>query len=86
MTIHATALAVYGRDNQIRKTLEELAELSLELHRALDGRGDSEHIREEMADVMIMLSQMELVYGKVDGWKQTKLDRLATKLGMNLDA
>jgi len=47
---------------------------------------DIQKRKEEAADVMIMLSQMELVYGKVDGWKQTKLDRLATRLGMKLDA
>lgn len=80
MTIHATALAVYGRDNQIRKTLEELAELSLELHRALDERGDNEHIREEMADVEIMIGQMKLLYGSTDGWKEKKLARLEERV------
>ena len=80
MTIQATALAVYGRENQIRKTLEELAELSLELHRALDGRGDPEHILEEMADVEIMLGQMKLLYGSTDGWKEKKLARLEERI------
>ena len=37
MTTQELALAIFGRENQIRKTLEELAELSVELHHALDG-------------------------------------------------
>ena len=86
MTTPELALAIYGREKQIRKTLEELAELSVELHHALDGRGDNENILEEMADVEVMLSQMKILYGQTDGWKEKKLARLEERIhGSNLD-
>ncbi len=86
MTTPELALAIFGREKQIRKTLEELAELSVELHHALDGRGDSAKILEEMADVEIMISQMKLLYGQTDGWKEKKLARLEERIhGAKLD-
>ena len=86
MTTPELALAIYGREKQIRKTLEERAELSVELHHALDGRGDSAKILEEMADVEIMIGQMKLLYGQTDGWKEKKLARLEERIhGANLD-
>jgi len=86
MTTPELAIAFYGREKQIRKTLEELAELSVELHHALDGRGDSAKILEEMADVEIMISQMKLLYGSTDGWKEKKLARLEERIhGAKLD-
>ena len=80
MTTPELAIAIYGRENQSRKTLEELAELSVELHHALDSRGDNEKILEEMADVEIMIGQMKLLYGQTDGWKEKKLSRLAERI------
>ena len=80
MTIPELALAIYGREKQIRKTLEELAELSVELHHALDGRGDNEKILDEMADVEIMLCQMKILYGQTDGWKEKKIARLEERI------
>ena len=86
MTTPEIALAFYGREKQIRKTLEELAELSVELHHALDGRADNDKIREEMADVEIMLEQLKLIYGPTDEWKKTKLERLEMRIhGAKLD-
>ena len=80
MTTPELALAIYGREKQIRKTLEELAELSVELHHAIDGRGDNKKILEEMADVEIMIGQMKLLYGQTDGWKEKKLARLEERI------
>ena len=86
MTTPELALAIYGREKQIHKTLEELAELSVELHHALDGRGDNDKILEEMADVEIMLSQMKMLYGSTDAWKEKKIARLEERIhGSNLD-
>ena len=86
MTTPELALAIFGRENQVRKTLEELAELSVELHHALDCRGDNAKILEEMADVEIMLAQMKILYGSTDTWKEKKLARLEGRIhGANLD-
>jgi len=39
------------------------------------------NIREEMADVQIMLDQMKLIYGDPKNIESEKLDRLAERLG-----
>ena len=51
----------YGRNLQILKCIEEMAELTQALL-----KGDEKHIAEEMADVGIMLEQMEYLLGNAD--------------------
>lgn len=52
-----------GYANQKEKAIEELGELSTAIARDLQGEGDRANITEEMADVYIMLAQLELIYG-----------------------
>ena len=69
------AIRHYGRGNQRFKAMEELAELI----RALARCDDRENISEEMADVRIMLDQLEIMFGNRDevrGWELKKLLRL----------
>ena len=80
MTIIEQAVAHYGSDNQTRKAVQELTELSLALQRALKGRADNENILEEMADVKIMLSQLELIFGNPQPWINKKLIRLTKRI------
>lgn len=40
------------------------------------------NILEEMADVQIMLNQLQLIYGDCTDWEIQKLERLAERLGM----
>jgi NTP pyrophosphatase (non-canonical NTP hydrolase) len=80
--IYDAAIAKFGTEAQTRKAVEELTELSLALQRALEGRGDLDNIREEIADVEIMVAQLRKVYDRLDSeisidtWKLRKLDRL----------
>ena len=80
MTIIEQALARFGAEVEIKKSIEELTELSLALQRALEGRADSENILEEMADVKIMLSHLELIFGNPQLWVNKKLIRLAKRI------
>lgn len=48
----------YGKKHQTIKTMEELAELIQAL-----AREDVENIKEELADVMVMLEQIKYLYG-----------------------
>lgn len=48
----------YGKEHQTIKTMEELAELIQAL-----AREDVENIKEELADVMVMLEQIKYLYG-----------------------
>lgn len=56
----------YGADHQKDKLFEEMAELQKEVCKEKDGKGDIPHIAEELADVYIMLQQMQLIYGITD--------------------
>ena len=78
----------YGASGQIIVAIEELSELQQALTKWLRfykfgwlGEGVSvseirEHIREEIADVNIMLTQMELMFGDTGDIQEQKLQRL----------
>ncbi len=69
------AIRKYGRGPQQMKAIEELSELI----RALARADDPENVAEEMADVRIMLDQLEIIFGngqRVAAWEVQKLRRL----------
>ncbi len=74
-TILKAAVAKYGKGPQRDKAIEELSELI----RALARCDNAENVAEEMADVRIMLDQLEIIFGngqKVARWEVMKLRRL----------
>lgn len=74
-TILRAAVAKYGKGPQRDKAIEELSELI----RALARCDDAENVAEEMADVRIMLDQLEIMFGnhdRVRQWEFKKLQRL----------
>ena len=80
-----TALVCFGIEAQRIKCIEEMAELTKELCKDAIGKGDRDHIAEEIADVKIMLWQMERAYvcwPEVARWEAKKLKRLAERLNM----
>ncbi|MFA5706578.1 MAG: hypothetical protein WDA41_09510 [Candidatus Neomarinimicrobiota bacterium] len=79
MTLFEQAVKTYGAESQVRKAVEELTELSVALLHSLDGRGDTENILEEMADVEIMLEQLHVIFGCGD-YRLVKEARLAERL------
>ena len=85
----ADAILANGWKRQAVVALEELSEAQKELCKLLRGQGDMDHLAEEIADVTIMLEQMEMVFGlhdSVRGWLDRKAERLADRLksGNNL--
>lgn len=68
-----------GLEKQTMKAAEELGELQQECFKALTDRRDDDHIAEEIADVLIMLVQLRLMYGisipDIDGWVYYKIKR-----------
>lgn len=88
--IIAAAIRCNGTVKQIMKAIEELAELQRALARDLSGEavedGIPENVYEEIADVEIMLAQLRMIYdaGQIDDWKDSKLERLARMLGLNI--
>jgi ribosomal protein S13 len=81
--VYNKAKQVYGIDAQITKAIEELAELQKELCKFLLDDGNTEHITEEMADVKVMIEQLELIFeckDQVKLIKKAKIQRLSDRL------
>jgi hypothetical protein len=76
--VYRRAIADYGKMPQKIKAIEEMAELIEALT-----LGNVSMITEEMADVSIMLSQLELIYDnseEVAGYKRDRSKRRARKI------
>lgn len=70
----------FETSQQIIKAIEEMAELSKELAKELNGNGNEDAIREEIADVMIMMEQMVYLFDvkyEIAKWRENKLFKLA---------
>lgn len=72
------AVEHYGKGHQLVKAMEEMAELTAELARTADTRTTNRHICEEIADVMIMMKQLTIIFGesKVHEIEEFKIQRL----------
>jgi len=82
------AVKTYGCMHQTIKATEELSELLVVLNKWL-GMSENENIakfhakhniREECADVEIMLSQLKIIFGDWSGWTRYKMDRLEDRI------
>ena len=78
------AVKTYGCMHQTIKAAEELSELLVALNKWL-GTSENEdyirdNIREECADVEIMLGQLKIIFGDWSGWKHYKMDRLEERI------
>lgn len=83
------AITKYGENPQIMMLLEEQSELSKEVCKYARGDRSTERVfqvAEEIADVLIMLRQIELICGiqheVVLEFMQNKLDRLNRRLNV----
>ena len=89
LEIYRAAVKKYGRVSQVLKAIEELAELARALARdlPLDAPQEAEvNVCEEIADVEIMLSQLWMFYdtAEIQEWKDSKLERLARMVGVEI--
>lgn len=83
VAIMETAIKCYGKEAQMIKTMEEMGELTRAIARVLlwgEGKEEIQNLQEEMADVSIMLSQLELMFGDVTEIEEWKLRRLKERL------
>lgn len=82
------AINTWGTKAQIVKAMEEMAELIQALSRRLlcmylnapGGNAALENVREEMADVSIVLNQLELIFGDTTEEEIRKLLRLEARI------
>lgn len=81
--LYEQAKEKFGVKGQLIKTLEELTELSLEIHRLLENRCGYFSMIEEIADVQIMTEQLMYltnVKEEVEIVKKEKLQRLKERI------
>ena len=81
------AIAEYGKDAQTDMMIEAMAELTkalLKRRRYPDDESTVDNIREEMADVQIMMDQMRIIYGDDSQYTAQKLHRLAQRTGCSM--
>lgn len=89
--VYERAIHSYGKDNQMRIAQEECAELIQALnkyHRYGKSKQFAEmalaNVKEEMADVQIMLDQLQIIFGFTDAELEearlSKIKRLAGNL------
>jgi NTP pyrophosphatase (non-canonical NTP hydrolase) len=80
------AITLYGEPSQTINAIEEMAELTKELCKLHFKNGNGDHIREEIADVEIMLSQLRIMFdvkhgeGSIDDIKGEKIARLEKRI------
>ena len=73
----------YGEDMQLNICIEELSELIKDLCKVKRGIGNLDNIAEEMADVKIIMEQLDIIFGNSDDvneWYEHKIDRLQKRL------
>jgi hypothetical protein len=81
--IYHEAIDTWGADMQIDMFIEEASELIQALIKYKRGKGDLNNIAEEIADVSIMLEQMDMVFNchnQSVSYKKFKLARLKNTL------
>ena len=78
------AIEKWGKEAQTIVAMEECAELIKECSKMLRGQGNIDHLIEEIADVMICITELEVMYNIDNGDVLTeivyKLERLEKRL------
>lgn len=77
------AIEKYGWENQIDQYHEESAELTVALNKARRGKYQPQFIpdiAEEIADVYIMLYQLQRIFNIEQAWVNGEIDRKLTRL------
>ncbi len=75
--IYKDAIYYFGVSHQKIKAIEEMSELIKEIVKDLDGKGNADHIVEEMVDVEIMMAQLKIIYKNDAQMKEYKQQKLA---------
>lgn len=83
--IMRSAIRKNGKAMQTVVAIEEMSELQKELTKYIRGQGSREHLIEEVADVLIMITQIQIMYALSDEEIKEvvdfKLNRLKERIG-----
>lgn len=61
--IMKSAIKTFGPQLQTVVAIEEMSELQKELTKFLRGNGKKKNLTEEVADALIMITQVQIIYG-----------------------
>ena len=81
--VYKRAIETFGADMQLVIALEELRELQKEICKCMRGNINLEHMAEEIADVMIMVEQLQQIFmlkDAVGDQVDKKIARLAFRI------
>jgi NTP pyrophosphatase (non-canonical NTP hydrolase) len=76
------AIRVYGTVAQTDMAIEEMGELIVAINHYQRGRVGMDAVQEEIADVMIAMKQLAIIYGEsgVEIFSEKKMQRLEQRL------
>lgn len=78
--VYLAAIDHYGTENQIRKAIEEMAELTKEICKLYPGGGTTrDRMVDEIADVTIMMEQLRILFN-VNSDVQERIDFKVSRL------
>jgi NTP pyrophosphatase (non-canonical NTP hydrolase) len=76
------AIETWGEEAQLNLAGEECSELDVALHRLIRGRADEKDVIEEIADVMVMMEQLTLIFEEdaIEAQVEKKMYRLKQRI------
>ena len=83
----SAAIKTFGTDEQLNVAIEELSELIKELCKYKRGEGKKLNIAEEMADVKIILKELEIIFNNREAvavWEEIKINRLEERMQVKI--
>ena len=85
--IMRSAIRKNGKAMQTVVAIEEMSELQKELTKFIRGKGNRDNLIEEVADVLVMITQIQLMYhipdDQVERIMHLKLNRLKERMEQN---
>lgn len=78
------AIETWGNESQIELMIEEMSELTQAIQKNKRGKDNLDNIHEEIADVSLMIEQMNMIFDKseINKWKELKIERLKKRLNL----
>ncbi|MBQ8797211.1 MAG: hypothetical protein IJZ56_03335 [Oscillospiraceae bacterium] len=80
---YTNALSRYGEEAQLVVAIEELSECQKEICKFLRGYGNTGNLAEEVADALIMLEQVQYLFG-IGEMVNKEMDRKIERLDFRL--
>lgn len=87
-TTYLKAIEHFGEERQVKKAIEELAELLTELAKHQNNKGLRIHLLSEIADASNMIEQLKIIFGEenIQNICDAKIEKLENRMQEELAA